>query len=70
METDTKTAAKNDLLLLLFYRSYVVCASTPLSVMLRMTPLPQKGARLIIYSQFLTPVVLLTMFTEADTFGS
>ena len=40
-----KNSSENDLLLLLFYRSYVTCASTPLSVMLRMTPLPN-GARL------------------------
>ena len=50
-----KNSSENDLLLLLFYRSYVVCASTPLSVMLRMTPLPPSGGE------------AYHLFTVADT---
>ena len=38
-----KNSSENDLLSLLFYRSYVACASAPLSVMLCMTPLPHEG---------------------------
>ena len=49
-----KNSSENDLLLLLFYRSYVVCASTPLSVMLCMTPLPHE-------------VEAYHLFTGADT---
>ena len=40
---ENKNSSENDLLSLLFYRSYVACASAPLSVMLCM-PSP-KGAR-------------------------
>ena len=52
-----KNSSENDLLLLLFYGSFVVWQRVPLSVMLRMTPLPPSGARLVICSQCLTPMV-------------
>ena len=38
-----KNSSENDLLLLLFYGSFVVWQRVPLSVMLRMTPPPKGG---------------------------